>query len=74
MPQYSGHATENAQALAVYQQAFPGKQIVGIDGTDIVGLAGVFHCIVMHVPDPAWIFEDDFETADTGVWSSVTPP
>lgn len=74
VPQYSGHATENAQALAVFQQAFPGKQILGIDGTDIVGFAGVFHCIVMHVPDPAWIFEGDFETADTSVWSSVTPP
>ncbi|MBP7587476.1 MAG: agmatine deiminase family protein [Thermoanaerobaculia bacterium] len=74
VPQYSGHSAENAQAIAVYQQAFPGRQILGIDGTDIVGLAGVFHCIVMHVPDPLWIFEDDFETANTSVWSSVTPP
>lgn len=73
VPQYSGHATENAQALAVYEQAFPGKQIVGIDGTDIVGLAGVFHCIVMHVPDPTWIFDDGFETADPSVWSAVSP-
>ncbi len=74
VPQYNGRPTENAQAIATYHQAFPGRQIVGIDGTDIVGLAGVFHCIVMHVPDPAWIFEDDFETADTSVWSSVTAP
>ena len=65
----------NAQAISVYQQAFPGKQIIGIDGTQIVSSAGVFHCIVMHVPDPDWIFEDDFETADTSVWSAaVTPP
>ena len=44
-----------------------------VDGTDIVGLAGVFHCIVMHVPDPTWIFDDGFETADPSVWSAVSP-
>jgi agmatine deiminase len=75
VPQYNGRPTENAQAIAVYQQAFPGKQIIGIDGSQIVSSAGVFHCIVMHVPDPDWIFEDDFETADSSVWSAaVTPP
>ena len=74
VPQYGAYATENAQALSLYQQAFPGKQIIGIDGDQIVQLAGVFHCIVMHVPDPLWIFEDGFETRDASVWSFVTPP
>lgn len=76
VPQYFSppFPTENAQAISIYQQAFPGKTIIGIDGSNIVDFAGVFHCIVMHVPDPLWIFEDDFETADTSVWSAVTPP
>ena len=74
VPQYGAYATENAQALSLYQQAFPGKQIIGIDGDQIVQLAGVFHCIVMHVPDPLWVFEDGFETTDASVWSFVTPP
>ena len=47
---------------------------IGIDASDIVGLAGVFHCIVMHVPDATWIFEDDFETGGTSVWSALSPP
>jgi agmatine deiminase len=74
VPQYNAYPTQNAQAIAVFQQAFPGKAIVGIDGSQIVQSAGVFHCIVMHVPDPRWIFEDDFETQDASVWSFVTPP
>lgn len=73
VPQYSGRPTENAQAIAIYQQAFPGKTIVGIDGSQIVSSAGVFHCIVMHVPDPDWIFEDGFETEDASVWSAFSP-
>lgn len=74
VPRYSGYPAENAQALALFHQAFPGKQIVAIDADNIVQYAGVFHCIVMHVPDPLWIFEDGFETQDASVWSFVTPP
>lgn len=40
----------NAQALAAYQSALPGKAIVGINCESIVSLAGVMHCICMHVP------------------------
>ncbi len=58
--------------MSVCQQAFPGKTILGIDGDQLVQLAGVFHCIVMHVPDPDWIFEDGFETQDASVWSAVS--
>lgn len=40
----------NAQALATWQQACPGKTIVQIHAQDIVTSAGVLHCIVMHLP------------------------
>lgn len=40
----------NAQALAVWQAAAPGKTIVQINCQDIVSFAGVMHCIVKHVP------------------------
>jgi hypothetical protein len=45
-------APYNALALAVWQQAAPDKTIVQINGQPIVTAAGVFHCIVMHVPVP----------------------
>ncbi|MEZ5314350.1 MAG: agmatine deiminase family protein [Thermoanaerobaculia bacterium] len=73
IPQYNGYAAANAQALAVFAAAFPGKQLVPIDGSQLVTLAGVFHCIVMHVPDPDWIFEDDFETSDLSIWDGAAP-
>lgn len=72
VPSYTAYPAENAEALAVFAEAFPGKQIVAIDGDALVGFAGVFHCIVMHVPDPAWLFEDDFETADTSLWDGAS--
>lgn len=40
----------NAAALATWQAAMPGKTIVGQNAQNIIGLAGAFHCIVMHVP------------------------
>lgn len=40
----------NAQALATWQAALPGKTIVQVNCQAIVSLAGVMHCIVMHVP------------------------
>lgn len=73
VPQYSGFTTQNQQALDVFAQAFPGSQIVPIDGTSIVGSAGVFHCIVMHVPDPGFLFWDHFETGTTENWAAVEP-
>lgn len=41
----------NAPALAAYQAALPGKTIVPIDCQALVGLAGVMHCICMHMPE-----------------------
>jgi len=73
VPSYTAYPTQNAQALAVFAQAFPGRQIVPIDADGIVGLAGVFHCIVMHVPDPDFLFWDDFETGDLTVWTTSAP-
>ncbi len=73
VPQYAAYPAANQQALATFAAAFPDRQIVGIDADAIVGSAGVFHCIVMHVPDPAWIFADGFESADTTQWSSASP-
>ncbi len=46
-------APHNAAALAVWQQAMPGKTIRQINCQSIVTSAGVMHCIVMHVPAPA---------------------
>jgi agmatine deiminase len=41
----------NSQALAVWQAACPTKTIVQMDGQPLVTSAGVFHCIVMHLPE-----------------------
>jgi agmatine/peptidylarginine deiminase len=74
IPFFSGYATENAQALAVFQAAFPGKTIVPVDCTSIITFAGAIHCIVMQVPevDPP-LFADGFEDGTTGAWSGLSP-
>jgi agmatine/peptidylarginine deiminase len=55
IPSYTnGTASQyNAQALAVWQAACPGKTVVQIPSQAIVTSAGVLHCIVMHMPAPA---------------------
>jgi agmatine deiminase len=40
----------NAQVLAAYQNALPGKTVVAINTDDLAVLAGVMHCIVMQIP------------------------
>ncbi len=52
IPLYSLFTSQNATALAAWQAALPGKTIVQINADAIVSSAGVFHCIVMHVPAP----------------------
>lgn len=47
---FSNRPTENAQAIAAFQQAFPGRTIDTVDCSSIIGLSGAIHCIVMHVP------------------------
>lgn len=53
IPSYTNASVSplNAAALASFQAALPGKSIVPIDCQAIVGLAGVMHCICMHVPE-----------------------
>ncbi|MCP4895770.1 MAG: agmatine deiminase family protein, partial [bacterium] len=74
VPEYSGYATENAEAMAVFGAAFPGKTIVPVDCSSIIHAAGAIHCIVMHVPEvDLLIFEDDFEDGTVNAWDVVVP-
>lgn len=52
LPSYTNAtvAPHNATALANWQAALPDKTIIQVNGQPIVTSAGVFHCIVMHVP------------------------
>ncbi len=51
MSKFGGsYATQDAQALAVFQNAFPGYTIHQINNASIITAAGAMHCIVMHVP------------------------
>jgi agmatine deiminase len=49
--QFTGFATQNAQAIATFTAALPGRTVVPVDCSDIIDFAGAIHCIVMHVPD-----------------------
>ena len=52
VPQYSVNPAfgQNGAALLTIQTALPGKTVVGVAAQGIVTAAGVFHCIVMHIP------------------------
>jgi agmatine/peptidylarginine deiminase len=52
VPSYSNSvaAQYNAQALATWQSLLPGHTVRPLSGEAIAQLAGVFHCIAMHVP------------------------
>jgi agmatine deiminase len=54
---FNGYDAENAEALATYQTALPDSEVIQVDCSDIIPLAGAIHCIVMHVPDV--LFQDD---------------
>ncbi|MFB9068133.1 agmatine deiminase family protein [Pseudofulvimonas gallinarii] len=58
--QFAGYPTQNAQAVSVFEEAMPYHDIVPIDCSDIIGLSGAIHCIVMHVPHPV-LFRDTFD-------------
>lgn len=53
------YAAQDAQALAVFQQAMPDHDIVQVNCAGIISLSGAIHCIVMHVPD--LLFRDPYE-------------
>lgn len=54
---FDGYTSQNAAALATYEEALPDHVIVQVDCSDIIWAAGAIHCIVMHVPD--LLFRDD---------------
>jgi agmatine/peptidylarginine deiminase len=60
MCNFNNYPTENANALAVFQQAFPTRTIVPVDCSSIISLAGAIHCIVMHMPQVG-LLRDGFE-------------
>lgn len=47
---FDDNPSQNAQAQAVYEQAFPDRTIVPVRCTDIIGCSGALHCIVKHMP------------------------
>lgn len=61
--QFGGFPTQNAQALAVYQEAMPFHDIVPIDCSSIIPLSGAIHCIVKHIPEPV-LFRNTFDGWD----------
>ncbi len=72
--EFSGYPVENAEAVVVFQTAFPGKTIIPVDCSSIIHSAGVIHCIVMHVPEvDQLLFGDGFEDGTTDAWSAVEP-
>ncbi len=44
------YTSQDAQALAVFQEAFPDHTVTQLYSGDIIHAAGAMHCIVMHVP------------------------
>jgi agmatine deiminase len=44
------NVSQDAQALAVFQQALPDKTCYQVDCSSIIHSAGAVHCICMHVP------------------------
>jgi agmatine/peptidylarginine deiminase len=72
VPQFDPYPTQNADALSAFATLFPGRDIIGINATQLVTFAGVLHCIVMHVPAPR-IFSDGFESGDTAAWTVGLP-
>ena len=53
------YTSQDAQALATFQAALPGRSIVQVDCSGIIGSSGAIHCIVMHVPD--LLFRGEFD-------------
>ena len=58
---FQGEDQRNAQALSTFQTAFPSRQVVTIDCSDIISAAGAIHCIVMHISTTGVVFYSGFE-------------
>jgi hypothetical protein len=46
------NVSQDAEALATFQEAFPEKTVYQLDSSSIITAAGAMHCIVMHMPTP----------------------
>lgn len=68
----SSYADEDATAVAIFETAFPDKQIVPVDCSSVIQSSGAIHCIVMHVPRAeAALFADGFESGSTSAWDEI---
>ncbi len=50
VPTYPDHATGEASAMAVLQQAFPGRLVLGLDSEAIIWWGGAIHCVTRTRP------------------------
>jgi MYXO-CTERM domain-containing protein len=50
VPVYANHAEHEAEALAVFAQAFPGRTVVPIESEDIIEWGGAIHCVTRTRP------------------------
>ena len=52
MSKFGGsYGSQDAEAFAVFQGAFPDHTCIQVNSAGIIGAAGAMHCIVMHVPE-----------------------
>ena len=51
LPFYGGPADGEAQSIL--ESAFPNRQVIGIDCTDLIWGLGAFHCLTQQVPESA---------------------
>ncbi len=49
VPTYSDDNRFEAEALDVFERAYPGKTIVAVDSTDIIRWSGAVHCVTMTI-------------------------
>jgi len=50
VPVYSLHADDEAEALSVFEVAFPGRTVVPVDSEDIIEWGGAIHCVTRTRP------------------------
>lgn len=70
---FNSTSNDNA-ALATFQNAFPGRQVVQVNCSDIITAAGAMHCIVKHVPQGAGGGGSGLYTPTGDVFSSADTP
>jgi agmatine deiminase len=50
VPVYPEDVTEEAEALALFAAAYPGRAVVPIDASAVIALDGAIHCATMTIP------------------------